>query len=454
VRQYRLKLAVLKRKLKLKDKRIEELEAENRILTHELAEVRAKLFGRKTKDKEKPIRQPKKSGAPKGHPGWFRKKPNVIDKEIELYPKKCPICGSTNIGECGKKEEHIVEDIVVPKAVVTKYIHHYGYCKDCGNVFPPRGDGELFRSYIGPNAKAFAAYLKYKVKVSDRDIVDLFEKMFNLEIDPSSISGFRNQLRIAGYPLYKKLLKSLKNSPYINADETGWSLDGINHWLWNFSNKNISITHIDRSRGSKVVEDILGKKYDGVLISDFLAAYNRIESKKQKCIVHLKRDILKAKERYCDDSSILRYLSRLKYLIDYAISIKEDCQKGKISKKDFTKKRENIVEGLKDFSFPSPGKGILTTLAKRLKKHGDSLFTFLYHDVPWHNNHAEQQIRPHVLLRKITFGNRSKKGIVNHSVISSIIQTAKLNDICSYRILKRVLLADTSDNLLPLIRSP
>ena len=181
----------------------------------------------------------------------------------------------------------------------------------------------------------------------------------------------------------------------------------------------------------------------------------RIESKKQKCIVHLKRDILKAKEHYCD-SSILRYLSRLEYLIDYAISINEDHQKGKIGDKNFTKKRENIVEELKDFSFPNPQKGILTTLAKRLKKHGDSLFTFLYHDVPWHNNHAEQQIRPHVLLRKITFGNRSKKGIVNHSVISSIIQTAKLNDICCYRVLKRVLLADTpeKDNLLPLIRSP
>ena len=215
------------------------------------------------------------------------------------------------------------------------------------------------------------------------------------------------------------------------------------------------VTHIDRSRGSKVVEDILGKKYGGVLISDFLAAYNRIESKKQKCIVHLKRDILKAKERYCDDMSILRYINRLKELIDSAIFLKEDYIEGKISKKDYTKKRKNIVEELKDFSFPSPQKGILTTLAKRLKKHGDSLFTFLHHDVPWHNNHAEQQIRPHVLLRKITFGNRSKKGIVNHSIISSIIQTAKLNNSDCYKILKKVLVKDTKvEDLLPLIRSP
>jgi len=71
VRQYRLKLAALKRKLKLKDKRIEELEAENRILAHELAKVRAKLFGRKTKDKEKPTGQLKKRGALKEGSPWL-----------------------------------------------------------------------------------------------------------------------------------------------------------------------------------------------------------------------------------------------------------------------------------------------------------------------------------------------------------------------------------------------
>ena len=121
------RLATLKRKLKLKDKRIEELETENRILKSELAEVRAKLFGRKTKDKEKPVRKPKKKGAPKGHPGWFRAAPKNIDEEIELYPKKCPVCGSSNIEECkNKTESHIVEDIAVPKVKVTKYTRHYG----------------------------------------------------------------------------------------------------------------------------------------------------------------------------------------------------------------------------------------------------------------------------------------------------------------------------------------
>jgi len=78
-------------------------------------------------------------------------------------------------------------------------------------------------------------------------------------------------------------------------------------------------------------------------------------------------------------------------------------------------------------------------------RRGSLQFTFLYYDIPYHNNHAEQQICPHVLLRKITFGNRSSKGILNHSVLTSIIQTAKLNKICSLNILREILLAGNTE---------
>ena len=206
------------------------------------------------------------------------------------------------------------------------------------------------------------------------------------------------------------------------------------------------------------MEDILGKKYDGVLISDFLSAYNRIEAKaKQKCICHLKRDLVKIEKRYSADSSILQYTERLKELLDDAADLKKDYMDKIIGKKDYATRREELVDALDDFSFPHPLKGTILTLAKRLKKHKDSLFTFLYHtDVPSHNNHAEQQIRPDVIFRKITFGNRSPKGTANHSILQSIIQTARLNGIDCPGILKEVLCGKDTQRkrLLNSIRSP
>ena len=69
------------------------------------------------------------------------------------------------------------------------------------------------------------------------------------------------------------------------------------------------------------------------------------------------------------------------------------------------------------------------------------MLAFLYYkNIDYHNNHAEQQIRPDVIFRKITYGNRSYGGAENHSVIMSVLQTAKLNGIDPLTTLEKILL--------------
>ncbi|MBL7071727.1 MAG: transposase, partial [Candidatus Omnitrophica bacterium] len=104
-----------------------------------------------------------------------------------------------------------------------------------------------------------------------------------------------------------------------------------------------------------------------------------------------------------------------------------------------------------DFYFPNPNKRILQRFVKRLNRHKDELFTFLYtKDIDYHNNHAEQQIRPDVIFRKITFQNRSIKGAQNHNVLMSILQTAKLNRLDPIQTLQKILLsADKASCLKP-----
>ncbi|MBI3231524.1 MAG: IS66 family transposase [Candidatus Doudnabacteria bacterium] len=443
------------------NKQVKELEAENRILKYDLAEMRNKWFSRKSKKKKagEEEKEPKKKGAPVGHPGWYRKKPERIDKVKHVNPEKCSHCGGRNVAKYDNKtEEHIQEDIVFLPVKVTKYIHHYGYCYDCKEIFCPRGEDELLLSYIGPTAKAFAAFLKNDIKMSERDIQRLFEKTWGLKVDASSIVGFRNQLARAGYPLYREILKEIKASPVVNADETGWSMDGKNWWLWKLASPSLSFTHIDPSRGQKVVEKLLGSKFDGVLISDFLSAYDKIEARaKQKCVPHLDRDLEKAEKCYADDEIIRGYCSRLRDLFEQARKLKEAWVKDEITDQTLAQRREPLVKQLEDFYFPNPQKGILQTISKRLIKHKNNLFTFLYYkNVPYHNNHAELQIRSDVLLRKIIFCSRSLKGTLTHSVLSTIIQTSKLNQKDPMNILKMVLLAEgkQKNKLLPFIRAP
>jgi len=444
--------------IKLKEEN-ERLRQDNAYLKFELEQMRLKRY---KSNKKPPVdgpavepAPPRKRGGLFGHIGWFRKKPDKIDRVEEVRISCCPDCGSNNLTECRKIDEHIQEDIILPKVEAVLYRRHHYYCPDCRKVVSAKGKDELENSYIGPKAKAFAAFLRYGIKISERDVKLLFERAFNLKIVASSIAGFRYQLKRAGSPLYRILMGSLKRGSFIHADETGWRIDGNNRWLWKFSNKKVSLSHIDESRGQKVVEKILGNEYGGILISDFLSAYNKISAKnKQRCLVHILRDLKKVKEYWHDDQEVLRYIERLKKIFEDAIALQSDY-KDKHWGDVYYARRTALENSLKDFAFPNPNKRILKRFAKRLERHRGELLTFLYEkDIDYHNNHAEQQIRPDVIFRKITFGNRSANGAQYHSVIMSILQTAKLNGIDPISTFKDILLGTKQYSLLNALSPP
>jgi hypothetical protein len=433
-------------KLKTLEEENEKLKEENAYLKFKLEDLQSKRYkSKKIKppdDTPQAPSTPKKRGGLFGHIGWFRKKPKVIDRIQEVRLNKCPSCGSSDLSECGHIEEHIQEDIILPTTETVLYRRHHYYCKACKKTVSSRGEDELPKSYIGPKAKSLAAFFKYVIKISDRDIRILFRKVFNLDIAISTITGFKSQIKNKALPLYERLLEELKKSPFIHADETGWPLDGKNNWLWKFSNKRICFSHIDKGRGQKVVEDILGKDYDGVLISDFLSAYNKITTKaKQRCLVHIFRDLDKVIEYWSSDKEVLRYCHRLSKIFKNAISLCKEY-KDKEWDEQYYSRRAHLNDAIKDFDFPNPNKKILKRFAKRLKRHKGELLTFLYEkSIDYHNNHAEQQIRPDVIFRKITFGNRSSAGAQNHSVLSTILQTAKLNNMDPVATLENILLS-------------
>jgi len=446
-------------KLKTLEVENERLKEENAYLKFKLEDLQSKRYkSKKIKppdDTPPAPSTPKKRGGLFGHIGWFRKKPKVIDRIQEVRLNKCPSCGSSDLSECAHIEEHIQEDIILPRTEVVLYKRHHYYCRRCKKVISSKGEDELPKSYIGPKAKSLAAFLKYVIKVSDRDIQIIFKKVFGLDIVSSTITGFKGQLREKAAPIYKKLLESLKTSPFIHADETGWRIDGINHWLWKFSDKSICVSHIDKSRGQKVVEDILGKSYGGVLVSDFLSAYNKIKARgKQRCLVHIFRDLKKVIEYWCGDKEVLRYCKRLKKLLENSIALYKEYLEREWDERYYYR-RAHLKDALRDFSFPNPNKRILKRFAKRLERHKDEILTFLYvKDIDPHNNHAEQQIRPDVIFRKITFGNRSIKGAENHSVLMTILQTAKLNSMDPIKTLEDILLAEKKNPFSEILSPP
>lgn len=422
--------------LKKRFKQLEEenlkLKEENACLRVELKELKDHVYSRRRKKDPPSVPPgvpPKKRGAIFGHLGWFRKNPDKINKIVDVRLDECPLCRGRDLKECAGIKTHLQEDIVIPLPSVTLYRKHRYYCRTCRKVVTGRGEGETPRGRIGPLAKTLAAYFKYHVKVSDRDIKKIFSELFGLKFTVGSVLGFRNQLRRRLEPVYENLVRKIRRSSYVHADETGWKIDGKSGWLWSFSNKKTAVCHIDKSRGGKIPQTVLGKTFKGILVTDFYSAYNKIPAgAKQRCLVHLLRDIKRVEEGIPEDLSAQNFCARLKTLVFEAVELSK--ARKDLETADYKAKHKRLLESFEDLQLADPGNKIVQRFVKRLDRHRHECLTFLDHPkIPWNNNHAERMVRPNVLLRKITFGNRSAEGIHNHNVLMSVIQSAKLKGL-------------------------
>src|SRR3989338_5064790 len=91
--------------IKLKEEN-ERLRQDNAYLKFELEQMRLKRY---KSNKKPPVdgsavepAPPRKRGGLFGHIGWFRKKPDKIDRVEEVRISCCPDCGSNNLTECRK----------------------------------------------------------------------------------------------------------------------------------------------------------------------------------------------------------------------------------------------------------------------------------------------------------------------------------------------------------------
>ena len=102
------------------------------------------------------------------------------------------------------------------------------------------------------------------------------------------------------------------------------------------------------------------------------------------------------------------------------------CSSDLFAAGDLVLKRENFQSRLSAIITRTWTDSQILRLLKRLRRHEADLFTFLDKDaVPFDNNHAERSIRPAVILRKNSYGNRSEQGSDCQAVLMSIFRTLR-----------------------------
>lgn len=365
----------------------------------------------------------KKPGRKKGHPGSRRSAPEQIDWQVEHRANHCPDCGS-RLKRCAETRTRYIEEIPEIEPEVTEHTIHRDWCPVCKKKVEPPVTDALPGSTFGLRVLVLSSWLHYALGNTLSQIVEVFNFHLQMKVTDGGLAQQWHRLSTILYPWYESIQAAALDSGTLHADETSWRVGGKTHWLWCFTTDTLTYFMIDRSRGSPALKKFFTKEFAGTLVTDFWGAYNKVAcARRQMCLVHLLRDFVTTEKYKQPGKDWPAFAKKTRRLIRDAIRL---SRRDDLSAEEYASRRARVDARLDELIATVWEDRQAKRLIKRFRRHREHLFTFLDQpDVPFDNNHGERMIRPAVILRKNSYGNRSERGADTQAVLMSIFRTLK-----------------------------
>ncbi len=366
----------------------------------------------------------KRPGAKKGHPGSRRVVPDRIDRRETHRLPCCPECGG-RLKRTTDTRTRYVEDIPEIQPEVTEHTIHSDWCRKCQKRVEPQVPDALPKATLGNRVLVLSAWLHYALGNTLSQIVEVFNFHLQMQVTSGGLVQMWYRLQAILYAWYEEIQQEALKSAVLHADETGWRVNGKTHWLWCFTTPNLTYYMIDRSRGSPALMKFFIEEFSGTLVSDFWGAYNAVDcALRQTCLVHLLRDLEHVDKYKRPSEHWPAFAKKLRRLVGDAIRLWR--RQDELTAQQYQSRRDRLHKRLALLIDAPWEDKQAKRLIKRLRRHRDDLFTFVDQPgVPFDNNHAERIIRPAVIIRKNSYGNRSKQGADCQAVLMSVLRTLK-----------------------------
>jgi transposase len=366
----------------------------------------------------------RRKGAQPGH--QLQARPLLPPDHIyPIKPSACRRCGHALHGDDPAPLRHQVLDLPPIKPLVSEYQLHRLTCPACGSSTcgqPPPG---VPTGQTAPRLQAALALLAGAYRLSKRQIEAVCAELLSIPICAGSVCALEQQTTQALAPVVAELADYVPTQP-ANVDETSWRQASRRAWLWVAVTAGVTLFHIACSRGGKVVRDLLGGCYDGILTSDRWSAYNGLPVRlRQLCWAHLKRDFQAMVDRHNAGSAIgEELLCCAQDLFTWWYRVRD----GTLSRSTFRKKvaelrphvRRQLDHGTKCGCARTAG------TCKELLKLFGALWTFArVEGIEPTNNAAERALRHAVQWRKSSYGTDSVGGSEFVSSILSVVATCR-----------------------------
>jgi transposase len=418
------RIADLERRLVEALDRIAQLEAENACLQQKLA---AALKNSATSSKPpssdivKPKKPPSKDGKKRkkggqpGHEQHLRSPfPAAAVDHFHLHTLDCcPDCGGMLVPSRHEPEVLQQVEITDTPTIVTEHQGLAYWCRHCRKMhYAPMPEAVLKAGLFGPRLTALVAFMKGVCHASFSTIRKFLRDVVRVDVCRGYLAKLIAKVSASLAPAYAELCMRLPNETVLNVDETGHKENGQKFWTWCFRAQLYTLFRIDKSRGSKVLVEVLGEEFNGVLGCDYFSAYRKymreFDVLVQFCMAHLIRDVkflLTLPER---DNQV--YGQRVREALRDLFGVIHRGEKMTAARfqSALEAAREQVLIAA---ATRVPDTKHARNLAKRFRENGAAYFRFITTPgIDPTNNLAEQAIRFVVIDRHITQGTRSEKG--------------------------------------------
>jgi hypothetical protein len=382
---------------------------------------RSRIYFRDKKAVVKP--SPKVKHLGRGHVIWQPKKASEII--VAPFRPCCPYCGHKKIYHSEKKKSFKQTDLKFTSTGIKQWVIEYqsgmGKCAKCRMK---HNDVVLRRVHFGDNLFAWAINLYVNYHISHELISRLLQEEFGIYANRLYFMQRKEKWFQQFSPEIARIRDRIRQSSVIHIDETQIKLSKGSGYVWVLATADTVCYHFTPTRESNFLNGWLSG-YSGMIVTDFFPGYEALPFRRQKCLIHLIRDLNDELFKNPFDEEykalVVAFGKLLRLLIGtidrYGLRKRHLAKHGK----DTDRFRDQFVER-------EHRSELAAKAAKRFRKHWDDCWTFLHHDgVPWNNNNAEAAIKAFAQHR------RSVNGMVTASRLPQYLEMLSLAQTCRYR---------------------
>jgi transposase len=275
---------------------------------------------------------------------------------------------------------------------------------------------------VGPRVVATAAVLHKQYGLPLGKIAAFYQQHFGLRITGGGLVQALHRAARQAAPTYDALIETVRQSGIVVPDETGWRVGAQLQWLWVYATPTTTVYAIQPGRGFEQASTVLGADFSGILVRDGWAPYRQFEQAlHQSCLNH----VLRRTHELQADHPRAPLPFQVQGVLQQALDLRDRYLVGEVSAHGLAVARGHLQARLATLLDQRTTVPAVRRFVAHLDREWPGLFTFLYDPTidatTWR---AEQAIRPAVVNRKVSGGNRTWRGATTQQVLATVLRTS------------------------------